>query len=147
VADPTIDDLYLRYFPMIRAKCERMLAPGEAEEVAQETFLRFWQRGPTHSPRAATAWLYRTSTRMAIDRLRRRRVLTDLSQVPAPGQNRAEARITLSELVRDHTPEVLTIVCLCRVDGMNQIEAGEVTGRSERTIRRILSEFDQRRSA
>ena len=132
---------------MIRAKCERMLAQGEAEEVAQETFLRFWQRGPRHSTRAATAWLYRTSTRMAIDRLRRRRTLTDLSTLPAPGQDQAMARIALAELARDHAPELLTVVCLCRVDGLTQVEAAEVTGKSERTIRRMLTDFDKRRSA
>ncbi len=39
-----LDHLYAAWFPLIREKCRRVLADrGEAEDVAQETFIRLWQ--------------------------------------------------------------------------------------------------------
>ncbi len=38
---------YLRFVPPVRAKCRRLLgATMDAEEVAQETFVRLWEYGP-----------------------------------------------------------------------------------------------------
>jgi RNA polymerase sigma-70 factor, ECF subfamily len=75
----TLSDAYRRYFPLLRGKCRRMLRTNaEAEEVAQDAFVRLidWsQKGKGELPdsKQVTAWLYKTSTRLAIDRLRTRR--------------------------------------------------------------------------
>src|SRR2546426_9830284 len=46
---------------------------AEADDAAQETFVRLWRaRFRDSDPRRLTAWIYRTSTRIAIDRLRKR---------------------------------------------------------------------------
>src|SRR2546428_13546249 len=46
---------------------------AEADDAAQETFVRLWRaRLRDSDPRRLTAWIYRTSTRIAIDRLRKR---------------------------------------------------------------------------
>jgi DNA-directed RNA polymerase specialized sigma24 family protein len=48
------------YFPMIKEKCTCILSSaGDAQDVAQETFLR-----------SAVAWIYETATHLAIDNLR-----------------------------------------------------------------------------
>src|SRR5438046_3042665 len=74
MAELSIDDAYRRYFALIRAKCQRMLAAsGEAEELAQETFVRFWREAGRLDERAALGWMYKTATRLAIDRLRARK--------------------------------------------------------------------------
>ena len=47
---------------------------AEAEEVAQETFLRLWTEAKAFEPRAQPkTWLYRIARNQCIDRLRKRR--------------------------------------------------------------------------
>ena len=75
MASPTdshVEEAYRRYFPMILRKSERMLrGAGDAQDLAQETFLRLWQsREDLRDAGATTAWLYRTCTRLALDRIK-----------------------------------------------------------------------------
>lgn len=70
---------YKRFFAPVRAKCLRILASAQAaDDVVQEVFLRFWQwperpaADAPHSTCTQLAWLYKTSTRLAIDTLRAR---------------------------------------------------------------------------
>ncbi len=47
---------------------------SEAEDVAQETFLRLWKDAGRYEPKArVTTWLHRIAHNLCIDRLRRRR--------------------------------------------------------------------------
>lgn len=59
---------------VIRAHCYRMLGSAqEADDMAQETFWRAWQRRETFAGRAAVrTWLYRIATNLCIDSLRKR---------------------------------------------------------------------------
>src|SRR5882757_6929694 len=71
-----LDRFFEEVFPVIRAKCTRMLGDTEtAADIAQETFLRLWISPVAREPAAARLrWIYQTSTRLAIDHLRRRRL-------------------------------------------------------------------------
>jgi RNA polymerase sigma-70 factor (ECF subfamily) len=61
----------------------------DAEEVAQETFTRAWQRlGDVRSSEASRAWLYKTATNACIDMLRARRRRT-LPHLCAPIESTA----------------------------------------------------------
>lgn len=150
--DLNIEALYQRYFPIIRAKCARMLRDGqEGADVAQETFTRLWRdRHGIQSAAAVTAWIYRTSTRLAIDAMRRNRRLDDdapvESMLPAPGHLEAnvEARRLLERLALEVPTRELEMAVLHRLDGLTQQEIACVTGCSERTTRRVLASFDQR---
>jgi RNA polymerase sigma-70 factor, ECF subfamily len=125
--------------------------------VAQEAFLRFVREGPSRTalddPRATLAWLYRTSTRIAIDQLRARK----LRAVSHPPEDLAEmkhatgepleitvARDELCLLVRETPNDELEAVVLCRLDGMTHDEAATVLSLSARTVRRHLARFDER---
>ena len=45
--DSVIASLYRRYFPIVRARCARILGGGgDADDVAQEAFIRMWRSGP-----------------------------------------------------------------------------------------------------
>jgi RNA polymerase sigma-70 factor (ECF subfamily) len=58
----------------------RMLADrAEAEDVAQEALLRLWQTGTNWKPGGSgvAAWLTRVATNLCLDRLRRRRFISD----------------------------------------------------------------------
>ncbi len=47
---------------------------AEADDIAQETFLRVWSRASSYDPAVAgfTAWLYRIALNLAFDRVRRK---------------------------------------------------------------------------
>jgi RNA polymerase sigma-70 factor, ECF subfamily len=146
---------YLQYFAIIRAKCGRMLRdPEEAEDVAQETFLRLL-RAPVLGQHVAvvTAWIYRTSTHLALDRLRRtaraKRNVDVATRLVAPtlatAPDRAlELRQLLARLVQEVPEAELTAVLLTRLDGLEQAEVAEVLGISDRTVRRHLDRFVRR---
>lgn len=152
---PGLDSHFRRYFPLIREKCRRMLRDSdEAQDVAQETFIRLWQRGPGFADvNRATAWAYCTSTRLAVDRLRRR-----AAQAPAPALDSAPpaegalaARQEIERLAQVVGARELEAAILSRLDGLGQVEIAGVLGVSERTVRRLLERFDaaaaQRESA
>lgn len=77
--------------PRVLALARRMLGDaGEAEDVAQETFLRMWRHAARWQPGAARfdTWLHMVTLNLCRDRLRRRReatmpVLPDVAD-PAP---------------------------------------------------------------
>jgi RNA polymerase sigma-70 factor (ECF subfamily) len=140
----------------IRAKCQRLLGSStEAEDVAQETFVRLWQLGPPLPPegdaRIVMAWLYRTCTRLSIDTLRKRRRAAaegdEMDRYEAPcgvalDQALAAKRVMFGLGTRLQRAELEAAV-LCRVDGLSHGEAAVVLLISERTLRRLLDRFDQ----
>lgn len=158
--ESSLEAAYAAYFPLIQRKCARMLGDGdEAADVAQETFVRLWSRGPgAVQAEARIGWIYRTSTRLAIDRLRRRRlgveVLHDSRLAPAgPAEGSAPqapvddvlaARQWLAAVADAIDPGDLEVVVLSRIDGMTHDEIAGVTGQSERTVRRVLARVDGR---
>lgn len=80
-----VESTYQRYYPVIWAKCRRMLRdPAEAQDLAQETFARLWaSRDSLHDSEAALGWVYRTATRLAVDRLRHHAVVARHLGLPA----------------------------------------------------------------
>lgn len=51
----------------------------EAEELAQEVFLRVWQRANDYQPSyRASTWLHRIGHNLAVDQLRKRKRLTEM---------------------------------------------------------------------
>ena len=153
-ADATaLPEHYRLLLAPIRAKCRRLLGdPSAAEDAAQEAFLRLLRSGPSFAgpddARAVVAWLYRTSTRVAIDTLRDRRRSVTLSGGDEPtgcGVDAAlalEARSTLARVAAAVPDDEIEAAILCRVDGLTHPEAAEVMGVSERTVRRLLDRFD-----
>ncbi len=154
MAIDNIEDAYRVYFPLIREKCSRMLRdPQDAQDIAQETFVRLWQNrdAVTETP-AIAAWLYRTSTRLAADLLRQRKrrpttILTD-DLTGDPTHRSVGARFDAArdlERIATKTPKKeLEAAILSRIDGMSHVEIAKVSGVSERTVRRLLRSFDKR---
>ncbi|MDX2021847.1 MAG: RNA polymerase sigma factor [Deltaproteobacteria bacterium] len=144
-----LDATYRHYFPMIREKCRRILGnAGDAQDVAQETFLRFWQRQDTlRVPEAAVAWIYKTATHLAIDKLRTSRQLATLDDTSADTSNPeilSHARDLLHKLAKDLPADEMEAAVLSRLDGLNQQEVAAVMGISERSVRRVLRRLDDR---
>src|SRR6188768_791331 len=159
---PTPDDdafagCYRRVFPLVLAKCRRMLrGHADAADVAQEVFLRLWkQRELIQDSQALTAWLYQTSTRLVIDRARRSALSREsliYLQMVALGEDdlRFEERFETRQdlrIVGDGFPaKELEAAILSRLDRLTHPEVAEVMGVGERTVRRLLSRFDERAS-
>ena len=63
-----------------------------AEELCQEAFLRVWRSAPGGelSSDRQVAWLHRTASNLAIDELRRRRLM-DLEPLSEPADERSDA--------------------------------------------------------
>lgn len=87
-----MNDMVARKLPRLLALAQRLLGSrGEAEEVAQEAFVRIWQQAPRWRAGEARfdTWLHRVALNLCHDRLRRHReephdVLPE-SADPAPG--------------------------------------------------------------
>lgn len=151
--DSQLDACYRQHFPMIRAKCRRMLDDAEeARDVAQETFIRLWQEPRMLSAPVPmrVAWIYRTCTHLAIDRIRRAKTRVQLAPAAAPVAEDAvlepDAVIAQRRLLRQVAavlaPDELEAMILSRIDGLTQPEVAQVTKSSERTVRRVLARVD-----
>jgi len=146
---------YRRIFPVVLAKCRRMLrGHADANDIAQEVFIRLWKhRDLVEDHQALTAWLYRTSTRLVIDRARQR-ALSEASELSLQAlvnegsddfpDARLATRRQLQSLFREFPDQELEVAILSRFDRLTHPEIAEVMGISERTVRRLLSRFDER---
>lgn len=74
------EELVRRHLPRMVGLARRMLNDAvEAEDVAQEVFLRVWREAPRWKPGAAKfeTWMHRVALNLCYDRLRRKRERTD----------------------------------------------------------------------
>lgn len=126
-----------RHLGRIVALGWRMLGSrAEAEDVAQDAFLRLWQNAGAWRPGGArlATWLHRVAVNLCLDRLRRRREV-DLdvagdppSGMPHPGtamQERAVADRVQAALALLPERQRLAIV-LCHFQELGNVEAAAV---------------------
>lgn len=154
VSELELHAAYRKFFPLIREKCRRMLGDAEeAQDVAQETFVKLWQaRLQDGDPRRTTAWIYKTATRLAIDRLRKKRrspaAVADEADLEAGDEGGwmagTDARAELTRWAALLPAEELEVAMLSRLDRLTHPEIGEVLGVSERTVRRLLTRLEER---
>jgi RNA polymerase sigma-70 factor (ECF subfamily) len=80
-------DLVRRYQRQVYSVLLRVVRrPEDAEDLAQETFVRMFRALDRYDPeRPFTAWLFTIATRLGIDHLRRRRIQTFSLSVTEPG--------------------------------------------------------------
>lgn len=140
-----------RHLTMIVTHATRMLgSSAEAEDVAQETFLRAWQKAVTFEPRArARTWLLAIAHNLALDRLRRRKVRREeaIDEVEAFGPASEEpAQLLLRKLTSLEVQQALdalperqkTALLLCHEQGLSGAEIAEVMDTSAEAIESLL---------
>ncbi|MDB5494452.1 MAG: polymerase sigma-70 factor, subfamily [Phenylobacterium sp.] len=141
--------LVARKLPRLMSLAQRMLGEAsEAEDVAQETFLRVWKQAPRWRPGRAKfdTWLHRVALNLCYDRLRRRReIVTDEPPEqadPGPSPDRGlEARDVASRVSRalaalpDRQREAIV---LCHYQELGNIEAAAVMGVSVEALEGLL---------
>ncbi|WP_332767337.1 RNA polymerase sigma factor [Phenylobacterium sp.] len=149
--DPAaIRSLVARKLPRLLALAGRMLGESaEAEDVAQETFVRAWKQAGNWKPGGARfdTWLHRVALNLCYDRLRRRREVA-MDHPPdraddGPGPDRglqardvgrrvAAAMAALPDRQRE-------AVSLCHYQEVSNIEAAALMGVSVEALESLLS--------
>jgi RNA polymerase sigma factor (sigma-70 family) len=83
--------------------------PVEAEDIAQEAFLRLWDKAPQWRPGGpgVAAWLTRVAMNLSLDRLRRRRFASD-----APVPERADEAIAADEAIEQQQAQAAVRGCI-----------------------------------
>lgn len=132
----------------------RLRSVQEAKEVAQEAYVRLLQVQEPASPSLFRAYLFRTATNIAIDRLRHRTVRQRAEQGEL-FQNLTDARSELGDpakgfLAHEGTDQLLGFLgelpakCreafnLHRLEGFSQRDVSKRLGFSERMVRRYVT--------
>jgi RNA polymerase sigma-70 factor (ECF subfamily) len=150
VSTEEISELYQKLGPALFRRAQSLLGdPAEAHEIVQETFLQFWSgRSRFRKASSAFTYLYRITTNLSIDRLRRRKTAgfqmdynDELLHQQAPLDSRIEAASELSEVLTGLDDELVTIAVMSHIDGLTQEEIAEAMGLSRRTIVKRLKKF------
>lgn len=140
-----------RRLPQITAVARRMLGdPHEAEDVAQEVFLRVWReasRWREGDARFAT-WLHRVTLNLCFDRLRRKRETLDpdagadlADSAPLPGASLiAQERTRRVEAALAMLPErQRAAIALCHYEEMSNIDAAAALEVSVEALESLLA--------
>jgi len=134
----------------ILALARRMLGDAaEAEDVAQEVFLRVWRHAAEWRPGAARfdTWMHRVALNLCYDRLRRRREQPYAdppdSPDPGPGPDRGLEASDVADAVAAAMAKLphrqREAIVLCHYQELGNIEAAELMGVSVEALESLLA--------
>lgn len=119
-----------------------------ANEIVQEVFIKLWQSGGKFPhEKAVYAWIYKACHRAGIDYVRsatyRREKYVDTYEEDLKDSTRNQQetlmdRQLLEKILQDVSEEDAEIFIYAVVDRMTQNEIAELTGKSRRTVQRIM---------
>jgi RNA polymerase sigma-70 factor (ECF subfamily) len=137
-----------RYLAPITSFSERMLGNrAEAEDVAQDTFLKLWTEAGRWTPRAKpSTWLYRIAHNLCVDRLRKRREVGaealdrhSAGDRPSALLDRKETALQVAQALARLPERQCAAITLIHYQGMNNVEAAEVLEVSVDAIESLLA--------
>jgi RNA polymerase sigma-70 factor, ECF subfamily len=119
----------------------------EAEDVAQETFLRLWKDAARYEPRARVGtWLHRIAHNLCIDRLRKRRERPTenmdeerVSQEPGGLLDRKRVAGAVERALAALPERQRAAIALVHYQGLSNIEAAEVLGVGVEAVESLLA--------
>ncbi|WP_296600104.1 RNA polymerase sigma factor [Phenylobacterium sp.] len=138
-----------RKLPRLLSLAGRMLGDAqEAEDVAQEAFLRVWKQAPKWRPGEARfdTWLHRVALNLCYDRLRRRRELAyaeppeqaDEGPGPDRGLQALDAARRVNAALQALPDRQREAIVLCHYQELGNIEAAAVMGVSVEALESLL---------
>lgn len=136
-----------RFLGPITGYAGRMLKnPQEAEDVAQETFLRVWTHSRSFVPTAAVStWLYRIAHNLCMDRLRKHKRTSDrISELgdedrPSLLLGRKELAAEVDRALAELPDRQRAAIGLVHYEGMGQAEAARILDVSVQALESLLS--------
>lgn len=141
--------------PPVLRYAQRMLSDAaEAEDVAQEAMMRLWRIAPEWRSGEArvSTWLYRVTTNLCLDRLRRKGPDSGLDEVDEPvdpGRSvldhiQEKARVdSLQEALFDLPARQRQAVVLRHIEGLSNPEIGEIMDISARAVESLTARGKQ----
>lgn len=122
---------------------------AEAEDVAQEAFIRIWKNAAKWEPKGFTfrSWLYRITYNLCIDELRKRKPVTDvedevlpsLGDQPDEGLYRDQQQQKVAHALDELPERQRTAITLCVYQGMSNRDAAQVMEISVEALESLLS--------
>jgi RNA polymerase sigma factor (sigma-70 family) len=132
--------VYRAHLGRIHNLARRMAGPEAADEVAQDVFVRVWQKLHTFRGEAAFGtWLHRLAVNVIVERFRtlgtaRNRFLADseetLERLPSGGSPplKYDSRLDLDTAIKRLPPGARAVFVLHDVEGYRHEEIGELLG-------------------
>lgn len=138
-----------RHLKAVMAIARRMLRDdAEAEDVAQEAFLRLWRTASTLdvSPAGVKPWLRRVVSNLCIDRIRGRTKMTPVDEVPDVPEEATQLASLEAEVVKNRVDDALKrlperqrlALTLFHYEGLSQVEVGQMMGVSDEAVESLL---------
>lgn len=139
-----------RHLGTMVSVARRMLRDdAEAEDVAQEAFLRLWRSGATLEigPAGIRPWLRRVVSNLCLDRVRgqgRVKVVDELPEVPEPAKQLAalesqDVQHRVGDAMQKLPERQRLALTLFHFEGLSQIEIGNILGVSDEAVESLLS--------
>lgn len=143
-------ELMQRHLSAVLASARRIVRDeAEAEDIAQEAFLRLWRTAETleAGTYGMRPWLRRVASNLAIDNLRKTKRLDVTDEVPEqmeePAQLKSleavEAAVRVDAAVRSLPPRQRVAVSLFHFDEMSQREVAQAMDLSEDALESLLA--------
>jgi len=144
-AKQVVDD----HLPLLISLARYMLGnEAEAEEIAQEAFLKLWKFAGNWQPGRAliATWLRRVASNLCIDRLRQRRTSSLEAQDDQPVAATQQLELEEKDLAQRVNAALMQLperqklaLTLCHYQGMSQREASQVMEISEHALESLMA--------
>jgi RNA polymerase sigma-70 factor (ECF subfamily) len=146
--DKAFEQLLAQTLPRVQAIAWRIVkSHAEAEDIAQETFLRLWREAPSLGDVPVEPWLYRVASNLAIDRYRRKKPeLMEVLPETSDGAADQETQMRVNELSAEVDAAIAELpdrqrlaLILVHFEEVNQKTAAQTLGITVEALESLLS--------